>query len=764
MTVSVQTPISSYTGNGVTTAFSFGYYVGASGDLVVMVDGVVQTLTTHYSLTGIGSGSGGTCTFVTAPASGASVVLYRDTDLLRDTDYQDNGDLLAAILDADFDRIWLALQEVVTGAKTSPRNVRAPVGESLNELPEASARAGKVLSFNASTGQPEAVAPTTGTATDLAIQLAGVAAGDGADLIGFRPTMTAADDTLAGAMMDGAVNLEWWSHLVTGNDYTTALAAAVATGKNVYVPYRLATRTVSAGVSFANNNQTVFGDNPDSARIQFTGSTGVTFNADGKTGCRVVGLWLEGPGVASSISSTYTQCGFRAITATRCDAIGCVFSGWAGGGVFIQDATDCRVLNCSFTDAKTMPLVTDAFGTADITLWGSCVDCMVDGNRSNSGAAYGVVLQTINSTTQTARRNSITRNVISGAKNYSILVYNYSSGTPPVVNNIYDTLIQGNTVETVYGFYNNPATGNKDYGAGIYVLSAEGTRVIGNTVKDVCKDTNGSALTPAGIAINATSKAVVSANYIDTSAWYGVFVVDGLQLGSGSNQGASTYIPDGFVVVEANTIKATTRHGIFIQNKHKVRVSGNTVDTVSGASQSGIVTESTLTGTTYPTLKWISVSGNTVYNVVSSSIQIANATGAVVAANTIEIATTGIYLDSVDAVVSGNMIRNVTTGSGRGIDMRSTGTNSAVSGNRISACTVGILAGHRGTFDDTNDLTGCTTKWSGTYAGWQASVPAAGTWVLNDRVRQSVATVGQPKAWVCTVAGTPGTWVSEGNL
>lgn len=186
MTVAVQTPISSYTGNGVTTAFSFGYYVAAAGDLVVMVDGVVKALTTDYTLTGIGSGSGGTCTFVTAPASGADVVLYRDTDLLRETDYQDNGDLLAAILNGDFDRIWLALQETITGAKLSPRAIRAPVGETLNELSDAAARAGKLLSFNATTGQPEAVAPTSGTATDLAIQLASTASGDGASLIGVQ--------------------------------------------------------------------------------------------------------------------------------------------------------------------------------------------------------------------------------------------------------------------------------------------------------------------------------------------------------------------------------------------------------------------------------------------------------------------------------------------------------------------------------------------------------------------------------------------------
>lgn len=45
-----------------------------------------------------------------------------------------------------------------------------------------------------------------------------------------------------------------------------------------------------------------------------------------------------------------------------------------------------------------------------------------------------------------------------------------------------------------------------------------------------------------------------------------------------------------------------------------------------------------------------------------------------------------------------------------------------------------------------------------------ASAPAAGAWRVGDRVVNTGATVGQPKGWRCTVAGTPGTWVSEGAL
>jgi hypothetical protein len=45
-------------------------------------------------------------------------------------------------------------------------------------------------------------------------------------------------------------------------------------------------------------------------------------------------------------------------------------------------------------------------------------------------------------------------------------------------------------------------------------------------------------------------------------------------------------------------------------------------------------------------------------------------------------------------------------------------------------------------------------------------VPSGPTYpyLIGDRAVNTVPAVGQPKAWVCTVAGSPGTWVSEGNL
>lgn len=57
------------------------------------------------------------------------------------------------------------------------------------------------------------------------------------------------------------------------------------------------------------------------------------------------------------------------------------------------------------------------------------------------------------------------------------------------------------------------------------------------------------------------------------------------------------------------------------------------------------------------------------------------------------------------------------------------------------------------------------SKVGGRRTNHQATAaPTTGTWVVGDTVMRYPPVAGQPKGWVCTVAGTPGTWVSLGNL
>lgn len=145
MAVLENTPVQQYTATGASGVFAFAFPVLSADDLVVLVDGVAAA---SFAVSGVGNPAGGTVTISPIPASGKRVVLYRDSAISREIDYQNNGDLLAAVVNRDFDRIWLVLQEIVYAGKSSSAAVRAPAGEMLTELPVASQRANKLQAFD----------------------------------------------------------------------------------------------------------------------------------------------------------------------------------------------------------------------------------------------------------------------------------------------------------------------------------------------------------------------------------------------------------------------------------------------------------------------------------------------------------------------------------------------------------------------------------------------------------------------------------------
>jgi len=54
--------------------------------------------------------------------------------------------------------------------------------------------------------------------------------------------------------------------------------------------------------------------------------------------------------------------------------------------------------------------------------------------------------------------------------------------------------------------------------------------------------------------------------------------------------------------------------------------------------------------------------------------------------------------------------------------------------------------------------------WNGVRYSSTGTIPSQGTNQRGEYVRNMLPAVGSPKGWYCTVAGTSGTWVSEGNL
>lgn len=152
MTIAKTTSQVSYAGDGVTVAFPVGYRFIDDPDLSVYVVtdatgvAVLQTITTHYSVTNTGTEAGGTLTMVTAPASGETLLIQRDTPETQPADYTANDPFPAETHEGALDRLTLMRQDAARGGG---RHVSFPTGDTTSPvLPPSPTRAGKLFGFD----------------------------------------------------------------------------------------------------------------------------------------------------------------------------------------------------------------------------------------------------------------------------------------------------------------------------------------------------------------------------------------------------------------------------------------------------------------------------------------------------------------------------------------------------------------------------------------------------------------------------------------
>jgi hypothetical protein len=105
-----------YNGNASTTVFAYDFKILDQAHLVVTLTSsagveAVKTLTTHYTVSGVGGASGGNVTMVTAPASGEKLTITRSVPLTQLIDLQNRGGTQPSVLESAYDKLTQIVQD-----------------------------------------------------------------------------------------------------------------------------------------------------------------------------------------------------------------------------------------------------------------------------------------------------------------------------------------------------------------------------------------------------------------------------------------------------------------------------------------------------------------------------------------------------------------------------------------------------------------------------------------------------------------------------
>ena len=159
MTVSSTTVKNSYSGNGSNDTFVYGFKIFANTAIQVIIRSstgteTTKTITTHYTVTGVGDASGGNVVFTTGniPTASETVVLIRNVPQTQAIDYIANDPFPAETHEEGLDRATMTTQQVQEELDRSIKLSRTNTMTSTEFTVGATDRANKVLSFD-STGE-----------------------------------------------------------------------------------------------------------------------------------------------------------------------------------------------------------------------------------------------------------------------------------------------------------------------------------------------------------------------------------------------------------------------------------------------------------------------------------------------------------------------------------------------------------------------------------------------------------------------------------
>lgn len=479
------------------------------------------------------------------------------------------------------------------------------------------------------------------------------------------------------------------------SDETSKLQAALNTGKDVFVPRGTgAYYKITSELTFFANNQKLYFENGAQIR-QFTDDLNV-IKGSSKTGCVLQGGHLYAVG---TIDSLLTGGGVLFDGCTRVKVLDCVIENHRGGGVILNNTNDSVVRGNTFINSPVDDLEENSESVGDIVLLRSSSRNIVSGNVCKSGNGIGVYVQSLDSG-NTCNDNVISGNDIQDCKAYGVMLYRQASDDTESVKG---NAIVGNTIRNTTGTIENSATGLYDFGAGVYVQGAEDTTVVGNTIIGTHQGavTFGETLAPGAIGCINVTRFNVSNNVIQDAGWHGIHL--------GLNSVGATV---GFGVCRGNVITNCVKAGIKVNQRGRLVIDGNAIDTTAS---NGIWIGNT------SLFEHINVTNNAVRNTTSTAnILMSFADGAVVSGNNCDTSSThGISVgDSVAVMVTGNVVKNHTS---RGIQIVSTSSQCSVLDNYVEgngSSSEGITLSAATRYAD-NDVSGCVSNYTGTFAPYQ---------------------------------------------
>ena len=155
MTISSTTVKNSYSGNGTLDTFNYTFKIFANADIQVIIRDAtgtetVKNLTTHYTVTGAGSASGGTIVFTSGniPTATETVVLRRASPQTQSIDYIANDAFPAESHEEGLDRSMMAIQQLQEEVNRSIKLSRTNTMNSTEFTIGSTDRAGKIFGFD----------------------------------------------------------------------------------------------------------------------------------------------------------------------------------------------------------------------------------------------------------------------------------------------------------------------------------------------------------------------------------------------------------------------------------------------------------------------------------------------------------------------------------------------------------------------------------------------------------------------------------------